>query len=160
MSVPLILRAEPFTEPTSLDLPEGIVTVTEFVEATTTAELASIFDAGFSALAAFGPIGPGYALYSGPPTGWFDLEIGFPVAAATAEQAHAAGSTPSTFPSGPALALSHLGSDDGLGATRERLLYEFTDRERGAPRLYAEIFLTDPSVTPPADLRTDLLIVY
>ncbi|GAC56917.1 putative transcriptional regulator [Gordonia hirsuta DSM 44140 = NBRC 16056] len=160
MTAPLILREEPFTEPTVVDLPEGIVTVTEFAEAVSAAELPAIFDAGFPALAAFGPIGPGYALYSGRPSGWFDLEIGFPITAASAAQAHAAGAIPSTFPSGPALVLSHLGPYDGLDHTRERLLHEFTERELGPPRLLAEIFLADPSASAPADLRADLLVAY
>ncbi|AVM01757.1 AraC family transcriptional regulator [Gordonia iterans] len=154
MSIPLILRDEPFTAPTEVELPEGVPTVTEFAEAITLADLPSVFDAGFSALAPAGPIGPGYALYSGPPSGAFDLEIGFPVAAAPD------GFTAGTFPSGRALALSHLGSYDGLGDSWGRLMTEFADRGLGEAKLIGEVYVTDPSVTPGTELRTDLFVVY
>lgn len=154
MSVPLILRDEPFTTPTPVDLPEGVTTATEFSEAVTMADLPSIFDAGYTGLAAAGPIGPGYAIYSGIPDGWFDLEIGFPVAAVPD------GFTASTFPAGKAIALSHLGGYDGLGETWQRLIDDFGARDLGEPRLIAEIYVTDPSVTAAAELRTDLLVAY
>lgn len=154
MSVPLILRDEPFTAPTPVDLPEGVATVTEFSEAVTMADLPSIFDAGFTGLAAAGPIGPGYAVYSGKPTGLFDLEIGFPVAAVPD------GFTASTFPAGKAIALSHLGGFESLGQSWQQLIDDFEARELGQPRLIAEVYLTDPSVTPAAELRTDLFVAY
>lgn len=167
MSIPLILRDEPFTEPTPVDLPEGVATVSEFSEAVSLADLPGIFDAGYSALAAAGPAGPGYALYSGPPTGWFDLEIGFPIAVAPSRSdspapppAPLAGFTTGNFPSGPALAFSHLGPYDALGDSWGRLMQDFADRELGAPRLIAEVYITDPSVTPAAELRTDLFVLY
>ncbi|MEZ5210417.1 MULTISPECIES: GyrI-like domain-containing protein [unclassified Gordonia (in: high G+C Gram-positive bacteria)] len=154
MNVPLILRDEPFTEPTEVTLPEGVVTVNEFSEAVSLADLPAIFDAGYSSLAEAGPIGPGYALYSGPPSGWFDLEIGFPVAAAPA------GFTAGTFPAGRALALSHVGPYDTLGDSWGSLMESFAARDLGEPRLIAEVYATDPSVTPAADLRTDLFVLY
>ncbi|MFT3661072.1 MAG: GyrI-like domain-containing protein [Gordonia sp. (in: high G+C Gram-positive bacteria)] len=154
MSVPLILRDDPFTEATEIDLPDGVPTVTEFAEAITTADLPSVFDAGFGALAPAGPVGPGYALYSAPPNGIFDLEIGFPVVTAPE------GFTASTFPAGRALILSHLGGYDGLGDTWGRLMGVFADRAPGDLKLLGEIYVTDPSVTAAADMRTNLFVVY
>ncbi len=155
MGIPLILRDEPFTEPTPIEVPEGVATVSEFSEAVTMNDLPALFDAGFSSLAQAGPAGPGYALYSGPPHGWFDLEIGFPVTAAPPEHF-----TTGTFPSGKALALTHLGGYDSLSDSWTRLTTDFADRELGEPRLIAEIYVSDPSVTAPADQRTDLLLFY
>ena len=154
MTIPLLLNPEPFTEPTPITVPEGIVTVTEFAEAATLADLPSIFDAGYSVLATAHPIGPGYAVYAGDPRGVFDLEIGFPVAAV------GEGFTANTFPAGSALALTHLGPYDGLGESWGRLMAHLTEQHLGAPRLTAEIYVSDPSVTDAAELRTDLIVLY
>lgn len=155
MSIPLILRDEPFTTPTPIELPEGVATVSEFAEAVTMADLPSIFDAAFRALAQANPVGPGYALYSGPPHGTFDLEVGFPI-----NQAPPASYTTGTFPTGKALALTHVGAYDGLRDSWQRLSDAYGELELGPVRLIAEIYTTDPSVTPPAELRTDLLLLY
>ncbi|MFC0316645.1 GyrI-like domain-containing protein [Gordonia phosphorivorans] len=153
MNVPLILRDEPFTEPTPVELPETL-TVAEFAESVTLADLPSIFDAGYTELAAAAPIGPGYALYSGPPLGTFDLEIGFPVAVVPD------GFDAGTFPVGRALAFSHLGGYESLGASWGRLMEHFGASELGEVKFIAEVYTTDPSVTPAADLRTDLFVIY
>lgn len=160
MNVPLILREEPFTEPTPIAVPEGITTVTEFAESATMADLPSIFDAGYRLLAKAGPIGPGYAVYDGDPHGAFDLEIGFPVAAGSVDPDPAAGSgfTAGTFPAGNAVALTHLGAYDTLPTTWGRLMQYVSDLQAGKPRLIAEIYVSDPSVTGAPDLRTDLLV--
>lgn len=153
MNVPLILRDEPFTEPTPVELPETL-TVAEFAESVTLADLPSIFDAGYTKLAAAAPIGPGYALYSGPPLGTFDLEIGFPVAVVPD------GFDAGTFPVGRALAFSHLGGYESLGDSWGRLMEHFGASELGEVKFIAEVYTTDPSVTPAADLRTDLFVIY
>lgn len=154
MSTPLILRDGPFTEPTEITIPDDITTVTEFSEAATMADLPSIFDAAFAILAQAGPVGPGYAIYAGDPNGVFDLEIGFPVAAVPA------GYTANTFPAGSALALSHRGGYEGMQGSWEHLMSTFAERELGQIRLIGEIYVTDPSVTDAADMRTDLLVLY
>lgn len=154
MTVPLIFSDDPFLSPTDVTLPTDVPTVAEFAESVSIADLPQIFDAAFSVLAQAGPIGPAYALYSGPPSGLFDLEVGFPVAAVPEKF------TAGTFPSGSALALSHIGGFDGLGDAWGRLMQEFTDRELGPIRLIAEIYVSDPTSTPPADLRTDLFVLY
>lgn len=162
MNVPLILRDEPFTEPTPIAVPADIATVTEFSEAATLADLPSIFDSGYALLATAGPIGPGYAIYAGDPRGVFDLEIGFPVAAGSIDPDPESGGafTANTFPAGSALALTHLGAYDTLGDSWARLMQHFVEKGLGAPRLTAEIYVGDPSVTTAADLRTDLLVFY
>lgn len=151
---PLILSEQPLTVPTLLDLPDGVTTVMKHWPAVTLAELPALFDAGYTELAAAAPIGPGFAVYTGDVSATFDLHIGFPVAMIPD------GFIGSDFPSGPALAVSHLGGYDGLSATWQHLTGDFAGRQLGPPRQLVEIYVTDPSVTAAGDLRTDLLICY
>jgi len=151
---PLLLRTEPFAEPTDLDLPTDVTVVESHHHDATLADLPGIFDAGYSVLAGLGPIGPGYAIYDGDPATRFDLTIGFPVAEAPASVPD--GVEVATFPSGPARVVSHLGGFEGLGPAWERFLG--TPGPEGGPRRIVEIYVSGPSVTAPEDLRTDLVV--
>ncbi|MEI2671685.1 MAG: GyrI-like domain-containing protein [Nocardioidaceae bacterium] len=153
MDIPLVLRESPFTEPTAIEVPSGVGVATLRYEQVSLQDLPSIFDSGFQRLAGGGPIGPGYACYFGDPQGVFDLEIGFPVSGPVTVADAANGA----FPSGAALALSHLGGYDGLGAAWGRLMTAYAVSFAGSPRLMVEVYVTDPSRTTPDALRTDLI---
>lgn len=147
---PLILRADPFTEPTEIEVPTGIPTAVIRTASATMADLPGLFDTGFRRLAALGPVGPGFAVYHGDPHATFDLEIGFPVAGPVV----ADGVVAAEFPAGRATVLTHTGGYEGLSETWERLF------AAGAPGMPIEVYVTDPSVTDSADLRTDLLLLH
>ncbi|MFS3126931.1 GyrI-like domain-containing protein [Nocardioides sp. Bht2] len=165
--IPLILSPQPLLTPTVLSLPDEVAVVQLHNEGVTLADLPGIFDAGYSVLAGLGPIGPGFAIYSGDVASTFDLTIGFPVAGAptppgivpTNAVVNPAdlpdGVEHGTFPSGNALVKSHLGSFDGLGPAWAALL-ETPDLVRSGPII--EIYVTDPSVTPMEEWRTDLVV--
>ena len=152
-STPLVLSDEPFTTPTRIELPEDVAVVQLHRRAVTVADLPGIFDSGYSVLAGLGPIGPGYAIYRGDVSATFDVTIGFPVASAGTDLPE--GVELSTFPRGPALAQSHLGSFDGLGASWDAFV-EQADGARAGVQI--EVYVKDPSETPVEDLRTDLIL--
>ncbi|CAM3348350.1 GyrI-like domain-containing protein [Nocardioides dubius] len=165
--VPLVLSERPLLTPTVLTLPEHVPVAELRHEGVTLADLPGIFDAGFGVLAGLGPVGPGYAIYHGDVAGTFDLIIGFPVAgpptppglvpslAALDPADLPDGVERSTFPAGNALVKSHLGSFDGLG----QAWAEFTAHpDVGQHTFVIEIYVTDPSVTPVEDWRTDLVV--
>lgn len=154
--IPLIVRDEPFAEPTTVDLPAGVPTAVIRTAAVTVADLPALFDVGFRKLAALGPVGPGFAVYHGDPRSTFDLEIGFPVA----RPVDTDGVAGAEFPRGRAMVLSHLGGFDGLGAAWETLAAAYTAENAAEPRLSVEVYVTDPSTTAEKDLRTDLFLVH
>lgn len=131
----------------------------------TLADLRELFDSAFTTLgAAMGagaltPVGPGLAVYQGDPTAVFDIEIGFPVAEAGAESTvNGVTIEPSEIPAGHAVALTHLGSYDGLGETWGQVMTAVANESLPMPptRL-VEIYVSQPSPTvDPATLRTDL----
>ncbi len=149
----VILSEQPWTEPTVVELPAGVLVVKSFHQGLTIADLPRVFDAGYSALAAAQPIGPGYALYFGDPMATFGLEIGFPVAA----DPEIEGLEVSEYLSGPALALTHRGSYESMGQTWGRLAEAFLARG-GTMSRSLELYVTDPSATATDDLRTDLFL--
>lgn len=163
---PLVLSPTPFPAPTGIRLPDGVPVVEIQHRDVTLADLYSLFDGGFPVLGGLGPVGPGYAIYDGDTSGSFDLTIGFPVApppamsltptnAATAPTDLPDGVTAGTFPSGAALVASHLGGFDGLPAAWQELTAD--PRLAGRTRVI-EIYVTDPSQTTEAELRTDLVV--
>ncbi|WP_232680263.1 GyrI-like domain-containing protein [Nocardioides sp. R-C-SC26] len=149
---PLVLRAEPFAEPTLIDLPDGVPVVELHHSGVTIADLPRHFDSGFATLATLGPVGPGYAVYLGDLGAAFDLRIGFPVAAVPAELPD--GVLATTFPAGRALVLTHSGGFEGLGASWGRL---HSGPDAVAATSAIEIYVSDPSITPAAHLRTDIV---
>jgi effector-binding domain-containing protein len=119
----------------------------------------AFFDAGFAALgAAVVPAGPPFAIYRGNPATVVDAEIGFPLTAPLA--ASVPGEVvvdPSSFPPGPALALTHLGSYDTLGETWGRLVAAVTASGAIPGSTYIEVYLTEPGPdVDPATMRTEL----
>lgn len=153
VSTPLILTDQPIDDPTPIDVARDIAVVQLRRAGVTFDDLGELFDSGYSVLAQLGPIGPGYAIYDGDMEKPFDVTIGFPVAAVPADLPEGVEGT--TFPGGPVLAVSHRGSFDGLMPAWER----FVAHDSAPTSLRAiEIYVTDPSVTPVEELRTDLLL--
>ncbi|MFD0806482.1 GyrI-like domain-containing protein [Nocardioides caeni] len=150
---PLILTDVPAAEPTVVEVAGDIPVVQLRHTAVTFDDLGSIFDSGYSVLAQLGPIGPGYAIYDGDMDKPFDVTLGFPVAQVPAQLPD--GVEASTFPGGSVLLVSHLGSFEDLMPAWER----FVAHEKAPQSLRAiEIYVTDPSVTPVEQQRTDLLL--
>jgi effector-binding domain-containing protein len=126
------------------------------------ADLRDLFDAGYAAIGALigtGAVavaGPPLAVYRGDPDDRFDLEIGFPVSTPVDDpiQAGDLQVVGSTLPAGPALAATHLGAYDDLGAAWGRLAQTPGVTPTGP---WIEVYVSDPR-TDPAPLRTDLLL--
>ena len=153
-----MIPAQPRLEPEHVEL-DPLPTAVVRRDGVTIDDIRELFDTGFAALGAAGiePTGPAFAIYRGDPTAVFDAEIGFPVAAAVTEVAEGPVEVePSTFPSGPALALSHLGPYDSLGESWGRLMGAVA--AAGTPgTTFIEVYVTEPSPhADPAAMRTDL----
>ena len=153
-----MITSEPVTEPTVVTLASTPTAVVKHA-GVSIADLPSLFDAGFMAIATSGAqiVGPAFALYRGNPASSLDIEIGFPVVAPLASPVSGPQLVePSTLPGGRALTLSHFGSYDSLHEGWERLMAEPTTRE-SAPSCYFEVYVTEPTPdADPATLRTDL----
>ncbi len=121
--------------------------------------LRGFFDAGFAALAAaVTPAGPAFAIYRGDPATVFDAEIGFPVTTPLA--ASVPGDVvvdPSSFPPGPALALSHVGGYDTLSQSWQALVTAVGATGAIPTSTFIEVYLTEPRPdSDPATMRTEL----
>ena len=152
---------EPLTEPTLITVAEEPTAVIHH-KGVTVADLPALFDAGFPALAASGAAlsGPPFAIYHGDPMAVFDMQIGFPVAVPLAAAVPGEVTVePGLLPSGPALALTHLGPYDTLGQSWGLLATEAAARGF-VPTLFCEVYVSDPTPeTDPATLRTDLFLL-
>ena len=152
---------EPFSVPSAIQLSATPLAVVRY-EGITLEGLPAAFDEGFPALGnlvgagVLDPTGPALALYHGKPEGIFDLEVGFPVAGVLDGRLPAGdvSVTASQLPAGPALATTHLGTYDGLGAAWAAFVAAAPARQTGA---WLEVYVTDPSVAP-EELRTDLIL--
>lgn len=137
----------PFDSPTLVELSGFDAEVRTFPQMTM-ATIRDAFDRGFRELAQLKPTGPGYACYDGDPAGTFDLQIGFPVDGGRMRS-----------PSGQALAVTHLGGYEGLGDSWSKLVNAATAAGHAPAGRMVEVYVTDPSVTPEVDLRTDLYLL-
>ena len=152
-SAPLVLTPRPATEPVVVEVASDVPVVQLRHDGVTFTDLPRIFDSGYGVLAQLGPIGPGFAIYDGDMAQPFSLTIGFPVAQPPGELPDNV--EVSTFPSGAHLLVSHVGSFDGLMPAWEH----FVAHDQAPQSLRAiEIYVTDPSVTPVEEQRTDLLL--
>ncbi|MFB9376448.1 AraC family transcriptional regulator [Kineococcus gynurae] len=152
---------EPWVEPQRIELDPVPLAVLR-AERATLADLPRLFDTGYRRLGALPAAGvelagPAVAVYRGDPQGVFDLEIGFPLQVPL-ERAlpGAAGESDvvaSVLPAGPAVAVSHLGGYEGLGAAWVRLLEKSGAEPAGT---FVEVYVSDPS--QPGTPRTDLLL--
>ena len=129
-------------------------------------DLARVFDHAYTALArsfaegALVPAGPALAVYHGDAMAEFDLEIGFPVEAAPSAPLTVDGIeiSASALPGGSALATTHIGGFEGLGAAWAGLYGEAASRGLERSGDWIEIYVSDPRTTAETDLRTDLVL--
>lgn len=152
---------EPFTGATEIELAPTPLAVIRH-EGVTLADLPSIFDGGYSAVAllfgtgALAPTGPAIAVYRGDPAETFDLDVGFPVEVAPAQPLIVGDRTVigSTLPAGPALASTHLGSYDTLGQSWMALAHA---TDASPTQIWIESYVSDPTDAV-EQLRTDLIM--
>ncbi|UDY35223.1 GyrI-like domain-containing protein [Dermatobacter hominis] len=146
------------TEPEIVEQAEQITMVIKRVSPM--AELASVFDTAFPALAGVladqqvQPLSPAFALYHGEPTDTADLEVGF-ITGAPIEPVGEV--VVSTLPGGRVARTVHAGGYDGLGEAWGSLLAWIAGQGLAASGELWEVYLTEP--TPegdPADNRTEL----
>lgn len=124
------------------------------------AEIAAFFDSSFTRLApvvagqGVAIVGPAFALYHGAPGATADLEVGFPTAAAIANDGDVRASR---LPGGRIARLVHVGSFDALGESWGRLGAWIAEQDLVAGDDLWEVYVTEPSPDmDPADLRTEL----
>lgn len=154
--------AEPFTAPTRITLEATPLAVVR-QDGIRIDALSQVFDTGYAALGrlfaegALVPTGPAVAVYYGDPMATFDLELGFPVAAAPSSPLTTEGLTvqASALPAGPAWASTHTGPYDGLGSGWQALARAVPSQPSG---IWIESYVSDPIGTPAEELRTDLIL--
>lgn len=160
-----VFSEEPYDATTPLDLPPAALAAVHRTGLRIDG-LGSTFDLAFGALGkaiaagAFTPSGPAVAIYRGDPMDVFDLDVGFSV-----DEALSAPLTiddvkieAAELPSGPALATTVIGPYDGLGEAWGRLAGESTALGHSPAGVWIEVYVSDPSVTAAAELRTDLIL--
>ncbi len=115
------------------------------------------FDAVMQRLGALGeqPIGAPYAAYYNMDMQNLDVEGGFPVARELAGEGEV---QPSRFHGEQAAVCMHAGPYDQMAAAYEALTQFVAAQGRETTGVVYEVYLTDPSVTPPAEMQT--LIVF
>lgn len=127
------------------------------------ADLRDAFDRGYTAIGELFqsgelvPTGPALAIYYGDPMDEFDLELGFPVADAPAAPITRGDLVvrASQLPAGPAVAATHVGPYDGLGAAWGELVSAAEAEPTG---ISIESYVGDPGSAAPDELRTDLIM--
>jgi len=159
---PAAFPTDPFAGPTRIDLEPVPLAIVRHKDIRVDA-LTAAFDQGYSAIGGLFadgrlvPTGPAIAVYFGDPMGTFDLELGFPVLRPLTEPIVAGGVTvqASTLPSGPAYAATYVGPYDGLGSAWQALAAAVDAEPAG---VWIESYVSDPSDTAAAQLRTDLIM--
>ena len=154
---------EPFTAPTILEVSEIATAVIRF-RGITMAALSSIYDGAFGALrqaiaeGAMTPNGAPFGRYLGDPQGEFDLEVGFPVEGMpTIYTTGDLTVTTGAIPAARTAILSAVGPFDRLPSAWATLT-EFASAQGQARGDWTEVYVSDPSSTPPEELRTDLML--
>lgn len=158
----LVTSDKGWAEPTVLE-GQAIPTAVIRHEGVTIAELRELFDSAYPevALAAGAqsnpPAGPALSLYEGDVTRRFNVEIGFPLAAALEQPQGEV--IASELPGGRVGVLSHVGPYEELPQAWERLLAWVAAESRTPGPRFGEIYVTEPGPeTDPATLRTDLFV--
>lgn len=100
------------------------------------------------------PAGPPFAAYHNMDMQNLDVEVGFPVAHALPGQGdiHA-----SQIPGGQQVICLHVGPYDKIGAAFEALTQWLQSHHREASGIAYEVYLTDPTDTPPEALQTQVM---
>jgi effector-binding domain-containing protein len=101
------------------------------------------------------PAGAPYVAYYNMDMQDLDIEIGFPVARPLPGQGNI---QPSQIPGGQAAACLHVGPYDQVGKAYEALTQWLQANGRAATGVAYEIYLNDPTSTPPEALQTQVVM--
>jgi effector-binding domain-containing protein len=101
------------------------------------------------------PAGPPYAAYYNMDMQNLDVEIGFPVGLALPGQGNI---QPGQIPAGPAVACLHVGPYDQVHKAYDALMQWLRANGREATGVAYEVYLNDPTDTPPAALQTQVVM--
>ena len=127
-------------------------------------DIAEVFDEGYGAIAAYlkskgkEPQGPPFAIYFNMEMDNLEVEFGFPVEAGmTGEESIVASMTPS----GKAASSLYIGPYEEAEPVYDALIAWIRENNLEANGIAYEIYLNDPAVTPPDQLKTqvNLLLV-
>jgi effector-binding domain-containing protein len=160
-----VFSEEPFGSATPLDLsPIPLAVIRR--NGLRLDDLGAVFDPAYAALGqaiadgAIVPTGPALAIYHGDAMEVFDLEVGFPVVSTSPEPLSIDGALieASELPSGPAFATTVIGPYDDLGPAWGRLYAECSALGHQPAGVWLEVYVSDPRVTAPTELRTDLIL--
>lgn len=100
------------------------------------------------------PAGAPFAAYYNMDMQNLDIEIGFPVAKVAIGEGEI---QPSEIPAGKWLSCLHIGPYDQCAVAYEAMQQWLDANKREAIGVSYEIYLNDPTVTPPEDLQTQIL---
>lgn len=151
----------PYPDLTFVELPQLTLAVVRYRQVTLD-ELRPLFHRAMGPLGEamqtgrFTPTGPFLAVYSGDVDAAFDVAIGFPADRVDIEEGPVQAMS---FPPSQAAALSHFGSYDALGASWGRVLAGVAEAGGTATDNLIEVYVSDPQVTPPEQVRTDLVAI-
>lgn len=162
----LLFGAPTLDEPTEVEVANTPLAVIRH-SGVALSDLGRLFDSGFAALGQAAtngtiiPAGPALGIYHGDPMQAFDLEIGFTVAQPLDGAIQVDGVTiePGVTPDGRAMAVSHIGSYDGLTAAWTAFVEAAGARGVEPTDTSIEAYVTDPSGAE-GPLRTDLVLFY
>lgn len=162
----LPIPVEPRMSVAWVDVPEVPLAAVHFKDLTID-DIASAFDGAFPAiLTALEQAGvalgdaPAIAIYHGNPMETFDLRVAVEVETPLTAEIEVGEYlvVPSDIPAGEYATISHVGSYDDLGASWEHLAQDVRGGGAETEPVWIEVYVSDPSSTDPAELRTDLFV--
>lgn len=125
-------------------------------------DIAEMFDQGFSAIASYleekgkKPQGPPFAIYYNMDMDHLEVEFGFPVEEGIDGNASI---QVSMTPSGKAVTSLYIGPYEEAEPVYDALMKWISDNELEATGVAYEIYLNDPALTPPEQLKTQVYLL-
>jgi effector-binding domain-containing protein len=125
-------------------------------------DIAEMFDRGFSAIASYlgekgkNPQGPPFAIYYNMEMDNLEVEFGFPVESGIEGDASLQSST---TPSGKAVTSLYIGPYEEAEPVYDALMKWIGDNELEASGVAYEVYLNDPALTPPEQLKTQVYLL-
>ncbi|UZJ39181.1 MULTISPECIES: GyrI-like domain-containing protein [unclassified Prosthecochloris] len=125
-------------------------------------DIAEMFDQGFSAIASYleekgkKPQGPPFAIYYNMDMDHLEVEFGFPVEEGIDGNASIQASM---TPSGKAVTSLYIGPYEEAEPVYDALMKWISDNELEATGVAYEIYLNDPALTPPEQLKTQVYLL-
>ena len=125
-------------------------------------DIAEMFDQGFSAIASYleekgkKPQGPPFAIYYNMDMDHLEVEFGFPVEEGIDGNASIQASM---TPSGKAATSLYIGPYEEAEPVYDVLMKWISDNDLEATGVAYEIYLNDPALTPPEQLKTQVYLL-